>query len=574
MKAFLLIFFTLILIANGSLAQWLNANPGAGGQVQHVVCDPNITGRMYLCSDMEGFYVSDDFGDHWTYKGWEAPFSFVFNIAVEPGNSNRLYLTSSQGLAITDNAGNSWRRVEQFNNLSIATIAVNPKNKNWICFAESWLETVIGSKQGSAKIYFSKDHGQTWQSSTFKSYSTDKNVYSINFHPNENINDVLVANSDGIFVSNDGFNSWKAHQAPANTKACQGCDFTPDGKWLYAVYIRNDNKTGVYVKKYNGGDWQELDSDGILQSVNQTHWRPKVWPSSNERKHYVLFGPLGAAGNYNDNSLNEGRFLVEEEKVNGHVNRIFKIQSAAEPFDVGWNAYWNHCRTYQYYPNGWEVEGITRGVFTMSQQSTFRGDAAKPADWVVNTCHLHKVDNLHKLYRTNGTASTWVWDIAGIDNYAVMGMGDNGVVESWDNGFSWTQKFAPGMWNVDAVEIVKGEKTIVLAGRTNGFGGALNQQKGYLYYRELDTQTPTGDWKTVINGVGFSDLKGLDPVLNRIATIQSDPHKPERVYVGTNYGLYVSENIFELLANNPQYNFKSISQPVIGTTLTRRVQVD
>ena len=180
-KVFLIIIlFTSSIIGNLS-AQWLNANPGAGGQLQHVVCDPNITGRMYLCSDMEGYYVSDDFGTHWTYKGWEAPFSSTFNIAVEPKNSNRLYLTSTQGLAITNDAGKTWKVVNQFENISIATISVNPNNANIVCFAESWLESVVGRKNGIGEIHFSLNKGETWESSTFINYTANKNVYSINF---------------------------------------------------------------------------------------------------------------------------------------------------------------------------------------------------------------------------------------------------------------------------------------------------------------------------------------------------------------------------------------------------------
>lgn len=574
MKTALIIFILLNFLFVQLSAQWMNADPGAGGQLQHVVCDPNITGRMYLCSDMEGFYVSDDFGDHWTYKGWEAPFSDIFNVAIEPGNSNRLYLTSSHGIAISDNAGTSWKVVSQFKNMSVATISVNPKNKNMVCFAESWLETVVGRKEGAGKVYFSSDRGETWGNSQFISNTTNKNVYSINFHPMPDKTDILVSNDDGIFVSTDELKTWKKMTSPANTTVCQGCDFTPDGQWLYSVYIRKDGKTGVYVKSYPDGDWQELDSDGHLQSLNQTHWRPKVWPGSTDKNHYVLLGVLKTGGDYADNALNEGRFLVQDNKIIGHVNQILEVKNAAEPFDVGWNAYWSHCRTYDYYPKNWEVHGINRGVFAMSQQSTFRGDAAKPNDWVVNTCHLFDTKNLTKMYRTNGTASTWVWEIAGKQNYVVMGMGDNGVTESWDNGLSWTQSFAPTFWNVDALEVVSGTKSITLAGRTDGFGGALAETQGWLYYREIDLNKPTSGWKEVINGKSPSNLKGLDPVLNRIATIQSDPHKPERVYVGTNDGLYVTENIFELINNNPAFNFKNISKPIIGSTLTRRIQVD
>ena len=342
---------------------------------------------------------------------------------------------------------------------------------------------------------------------------------------------------------------------------------------MYAVYIRKDGKTGLYVKSYPDGEWQEPDPEGHLQKLNQTHWRPEVWPGSTDNQHYVLIGVLKTGGNFTDNALNEGRFVVEDENIYGHVNQILKVSGANEPFDVGWNAYWSHCRTYDYYPKSWE-SAYARGVFAMCQQTTFRGDAAQPKEWMVNTCHQSYNQNSTKFYSTNGTASTWVWDMAGTEDYVVMGMGDNGVTESWDNGISWTQSYAPSFWNVDALEIVKGEKTLVLAGRTDGFGGALAENQGWLYYRELNVKNPSGGWKTAINGKDANQLKGIDPYLNRIATIQSDPHKPERVYIGTNDGLYVTENIFELVNNNPEYYLKTISKPVIGSTLTRRVHVD
>ena len=507
----LFFYFTICLISiNQPLAQWSNSNPGAGGQLQHVVCDPNISGRMYLCSDMEGYYVSDDCGDHWIYKGWESPFSFIFNIAVEPGNSDRLYLASSQGVAISDNAGESWEIVNGTQGMSVSTINVNPTNPNIVAFANSWLETVIGQKYGPGRLIFSTNRGESWQVSQFINYTNNKNVYSITYHPVSGKNDVLVTIDDGIFVSKDQFKSWRKISSPLNATACQGADLTPDGKWLYAVYVRKDGKTGVYVKSYPDGEWQEPDPEGHLQKLNQTHWRPEVWKGSTGTQHHVLIGVLKTGGNFNDNALNEGRFVVNGEKVYGHINQILKVSGANEPFDVGWNAYWSHCRTYDYYPPNWET-AYQRGVFTMCQQSTFRGDAAQPKEWIVNTSHHDNTQNSTKFYKTNGTASTLVWDIAGIENYVVMGMGDNGVTESWDGGNTWTQSYAPNFWNVDALEIVKAEKTLVLAGRTDGFGGALSENLGWLYYRELDVKNPSGGWKTAINGKDNSQLKGLDP---------------------------------------------------------------
>lgn len=69
-------------------AQWTSINPGAGGQRQDVVCDPNIENKLYLESDTEGIYMREDDGASWHSKG-DLLENRVYSIAITSGNLER-----------------------------------------------------------------------------------------------------------------------------------------------------------------------------------------------------------------------------------------------------------------------------------------------------------------------------------------------------------------------------------------------------------------------------------------------------------------------------------------------------
>ena len=110
---------------------WQNLNPGAGGNIQSVALDPNTPGRLFFCSDMEGHYRSDDYGQSWAYTGADLSYSYVNCVGFEPGNAQRIYTGTRGSLEISDNAGVNWRRVPTIHD-SIGQIAVNPKHAQQI----------------------------------------------------------------------------------------------------------------------------------------------------------------------------------------------------------------------------------------------------------------------------------------------------------------------------------------------------------------------------------------------------------------------------------------------------------
>src|SRR5687767_12729794 len=119
--------------------QWENLNPGGGGQIQGITCDPNTPGRMFLNSDVEGNYRSNDYGLTWTYTGKDLVHHMAFVTAVEPGNSNRVYNGGLYGLHVSNNGGLNWSIVNgPMKGYGVATLVVDPSNSNNIYAGNSW----------------------------------------------------------------------------------------------------------------------------------------------------------------------------------------------------------------------------------------------------------------------------------------------------------------------------------------------------------------------------------------------------------------------------------------------------
>ncbi len=543
-------------------AQWLNANPGSGGQLQHLVCDPNIDGKMFLCSDVEGYYVSYDYGGHWESYSFQSPFNNIFNIAVAPTDSKKLLMGSTYGLATSNDGGENWTVVSSFIGTPVSAMAIDPQDENKMYIAPSWLEDKVRhfAESGSRDMYYSTDGGGTWKKSTYVSGSADRNVLTITIHPQNG--DVLLGGLSGVYQSTNGAVSWSPIAAPSNTLRCFGSEISPDGNWIYAIYERSDNNSGLYVRAYDNGTWQELDANGVLQDRDQLHWRPVIDPSSTATEHHLMIGTLLRGGNGTSNALLEADVTISGTTFDVEVSEAFKYTGSEQMVEVGWNKYQGVSRTYAYYPKSWTDYSYERGALVMSQQTAYVGDLTDIESWKSVSSYEAKKLAGQPFYRTTGTASTFNWDMAGHQNYVVQTLADNGFLESFDGGFSWNQPntVQSGNWNGDAAEtVVKvGKKTLVLLGTANGFGGAVTDWNGRLLYKELtDLNGPTDLWKTLIDGKS-SNKKGL--VNNtRVINISSDPQVPERVYIATIGGSYVTDDIYELVAGNSAHNFRKIT---------------
>ena len=236
------ILLWLLLLAGWSAqAQWEPLNPGAGGQVQNIVGDPNTPGRLFLASDMEGIYESTDNGLSWKIKG-DMIHNRVFTVAVAPGNANKIYTGTMYGLEVSNDGGQNFDLVELTRRQSIASIAISSKNPSLVLAGTGWSddEEVSGffglSKTGNGEIFRSTDGGQNWSKVTFDTNSgTRRNVVSIQFDPT-NSQIAYLGSDKGVYKSTNGGASWSKINGPSGTANNRGITVSPDGKVIYASY--------------------------------------------------------------------------------------------------------------------------------------------------------------------------------------------------------------------------------------------------------------------------------------------------------------------------------------------------
>lgn len=517
--------------------------------MQGLSADPSTPGRLFMASDMEGFYYSDNFGDSWKWAGNGLPTAFI--LLVE-GRGDTFFSGHAKGLSISTDKGASWVHATPTVDKTIGILEIDPANVDNIYAGVNWrgndghIKHYPQSETGTKEIYYSHDGGSTWESTSWADFATgDPRVQSIQVNP-MNSNEVHIATPEGLYESTNKAMSWAKIAGPAGieNEYCWGSDFTPDGKWIYALY-RKDGFTKLFVKQHPVGTWKDLGTGGWDK---HNMWQPQVFDGSTADKHYVLVGQRDQNPN---EGLFEGSFTVADNEVSGSWSIIFQHNGTNNglDYDIGWNYFLANCRNNVYYPSTWSTD-FERGVFTQAQQSYFVGDAAKGnSSWKVVSTGFVKNQGGMNFYRSRGTASTFTYDVAKYENYVIQGQADNLALESWDNGGSWVQtRTTFNVQDGHAVHVIPHTTPIVLMDAASGYGGGNPAANSSLFYKTLDVNSPNHNWSRLAFGTAEGDKKGLPR--NRIWQFRADPDDYKRIYVVTHSGLYVCDNIVELI-NNP-----------------------
>ncbi|WP_227718257.1 Ig-like domain-containing protein [Microbulbifer sp. Q7] len=564
MTLLLAAFMTLLIttVPLGAQAQWTSINPGAGGQVQDVVADPNINQRLILASDMEGIYESLDNGNSWHAKG-ELHQNRVYAVGIpEQSGNQKMYVGTLFGLEVSNDGGSTFNLIENTKKKSIGAIAIHPTNKNIVLAAVGWKDdyddagggnrfySLFGmSKGGKITVFKSTDGGASWSEKTTANSYGDRNVFAMTFNP-ANGNEVYLASDAGVFKSANTGESWSQLSAPGGTNGqAKGLDISPDGKVVYAVYQTNASvnsgleqgenlETAIFASRTSSIAWQNVT--GSLP--NYSFWQPEVDPRSTGSSHKMII------------SMDQERKGVYEATINWNSS-----YNSASPQSVSWSQVWTendvvdgwdvgkpNARFAHYTPNS---AGWARAIWSTQNQTVYRGDwNGSSYNWVNRysyTTNQYFADYYGipvATYGSRGTESTYTWDIDAHANYVIQGMGDNGPVESWDGGATWSNVWMRQngfLSDVQAVEIADawGQK-VVLAQMAAGFGGHAGT--GNIYIKHLDQYSPDDEWEFYAGGDAWRG--GLPNGL--VSDIAESPVSPGKLFVfSRGYGLYMQQDV-------------------------------
>ncbi|MCG8603628.1 hypothetical protein MJD09_01330 [bacterium] len=162
--------------------------------VNSVHLDVKDPDRIYV-GEEDGMVISQDAGK--SFQPAKNISDAVNHIAQENSDPRRLYLgTEDQGLFISDDRGKSWQQITTApKTATVYSVAVDPKNHN-IVFASTFADGILRSS----------DRGKTWQ--TITNGVDDIPVYKIVLHPDDSAVIYAGTVNRGILRSTDGGESW------------------------------------------------------------------------------------------------------------------------------------------------------------------------------------------------------------------------------------------------------------------------------------------------------------------------------------------------------------------------------
>ena len=603
-------FFTLVLaiivcsalVSVSSAAEdgWTALHPGGGGQIQGLVLDPSVSGRVYSLSDVDGVYRSNDGGESYESLNSGLHTDAALGLAINPKNSNHLLLGTARGVLRSTNGGTTWTPVAGTTEapggdndaklgLPVAALAYDPVTPKRAYFANSWLfkDTYsfywnqLGFNNTSdikhpGRMYRTEDGGTTWKVVTFEPTASYMNVYNIAVNPAAH-NEVYIAAHAGLYKSTNYGASWTKLAAPSGGYHPRGVEVTPDGAFLLTTWTTeqkpeydgdgsgsspsNPNTsfwtTPVLAKAQVS--WQRRDS-GLPQPDKSQggnpapeYWRPTVDPRDTSGSYHVLLGTLnGRQGLYEAIFTRNGNTLT----TTGWQRVLWTSGSEGWQYDQGWDAVSPVVRFYQYTPTSWSQ----RQVWASGGQTILRGDPTSTdwpkRAWTERYTKKHGVykPGDYKRYQTRGIQSTVTYDQAALRGYVAQAQADNGLLESFDGGVTWTEEHRPASsqgqayTNARAVHIfARVDPPIVLTAAGPGFGGGGATR---VHAMQLQTFSSADTWRVNVD-------KGLPT--NDYASSIAEANDGKGVYIsfegarGRDGGVYYHPDVQQLANGNGQF---------------------
>ena len=561
---------------------WASLNPGAGGQVQQVVLDPSVPGRAYVLSDVEGMYRTDDGGASYQFLPNGLLSIDILDLAVDPADSDRVYVATDLGLQVSDDAGGLWTPhpdVVRGSNPSLLTANPGSPGNAKLHVGEVLVDPAdpdrvlvgLGNKRGStvpaATVFRSVDRGASFAPVTFGGGSGG----------NENVLQTATgggllfaaAEDAGLWVSPDWGATWSQVPTPngAETRS-EAVAVSPEGGAVYAAFRRpNSRGNQIYTAPItNGavGAWTLLlgenyptdeTSDVLFPDFANASFRNlQVDPRSTATEHRLLTA---------ESNWRTGLYEVTVDR-SGSAPRarwenIFYYEGREDaPFDIGYESNYPRPLSFEYAPLSWPG----RQIWTTGDQTLFKVDTELP-DYTEKWDAIYTSDPVQtfpsglQTYRDLGWVSTVDFDADQYGSAVCSAKGDHGMAMSWDGGFSWEVDSTPRRPRSNTCRfVVTSSGTLyVVAHITDGYGGSSDGGELWAARLDRDAPAPTG-WIFLAGGDGANGTPNGLPD-HRIDYIEQNPFDADQIALsvrdefrgtGSPGGVYMVDDLDALYA--------------------------
>ena len=311
MRKLWLILIAVLSFALPLQAGWTRAGL-YGADVRALVVDPKNPDVLYLGTSQGEVYASTDAGTSWTNPRLSTPFpGYVVDnlvidgkgrlwaaawglwgggviamsgdggvswsrrdaglekfsvraIAVDPRDESRLVVGGLDGVHISEDSGNTWRKISD--QINVESLAIDPRNADTI-FVGTWRQA-----------WRTDDGGKTWKHIE-KGMVLDTDVFAIQINP-KNPDSVWVSTCGWVYNSKDRGDTWVRYRDGFNNRRIHDVKVDPhDDKIVYAASV-----AGLYRTEDEGKAWKLVSDENLV--INAIVLHP-------ERPERIILGTEG-----------------------------------------------------------------------------------------------------------------------------------------------------------------------------------------------------------------------------------------------------------------------------------------
>lgn len=215
-----------------SAPQWNFPSPPFAAHVKNVAVDAKHGGRIFVGVEQGALLKSEDGGA--TFRDLHGFFNDVHRIAIDPSDSDSVYISTGAGIYHSADAGETWTRMTT-NATGIGypdALLIDPRDPNVMLIAGSvatpgtWRKT----HSANARILRSRDRGKTWERvRTGLPEHLRGNVEAMTLNVNGTASAIYAGTTDGdLFASEDAGDTW--------TKIASG--LPPISKWGHYLALK------------------------------------------------------------------------------------------------------------------------------------------------------------------------------------------------------------------------------------------------------------------------------------------------------------------------------------------------
>ncbi len=308
-RFFLIPFFALCFLGSYNATSqenytWKNVAIGGGGFVTGIAIHPKERGLLYARTDVGGLFKRDNKNNQWEqlldWVGYnQVEFRNVDGIALDPNNSDLVYITSGSDVLKSSNRGKTWT----FTGLHKTFLGNG--NKRW--YGENIAVDPVNSKvlfcgTRNDGLYFSDDAAKTWTHiDNVPNGITDIGIRSIVFDPS--------SHKDGkcqiIYIGLPNIGIYVSKNAGKTFELIKDCP--PDANRMAITsegFLLVTHSNGV--SKYNG-TWKDI-SPGEGMEFCGLDINPK------DPKHFVVSEYRGECMNHMFQTFDAGLTWKEIER--------------------------------------------------------------------------------------------------------------------------------------------------------------------------------------------------------------------------------------------------------------------